>query len=148
MISELRRSRRFNDFIAVKVEALNGMNGEKEAGPFSGRIINISRHGACLLMTQVLLKTYHVFHTTKEDEEAVLELHINIPPAIRDFVLPCRPVWMSPFQLEEIKAYKMGVDFLIDPDGEKMMRLEKEIMQKQKERDEVWSSLAAPFLKK
>ena len=42
----------------------------------------------------------------------------------------------------------MGVDFLIDPDGEKMMRLEKEMLVKQKERDEVWSSLADPLLKK
>lgn len=147
MNTDLRRSKRYNDFLPISVKAVPGGNADP-VGPFSGRIIDISRHGACLLMTQVLLKTYHVFHSTKDDEQAVLELHINIPPTIKNFILPCRPVWIAPFQIEEIKAFKMGVDFLTDPEGEKMKRLEKEMMLKQKERDEIWSSLAAPFLKK
>ena len=32
--------------------------------------------------------------------------------------------------------------------GAEQQRLEKELMKKQKERDELWSSLADPFLKK
>ena len=110
--------------------------------------MSISKHGACLLMTQVLQRTYHVYHSTKENEESILELHINIPPELRNFTIACRPIWMSPFQMEEIKAFRMGVDFLISPDGKKMKRLEKELVKKQKERDELWSSLAGPFLKK
>ena len=147
MNTDLRRSKRYNDFLPISVTAVPG--GEASSvGPFSGRIIDISRHGSCLLMTQVLLKTYHVYHTTVEDEEAILELHINIPPGLKNLVLPCRPVWIAPFQIDEIKAFKVGVDFLTDPDGEKMQRLEKEMLLKQKERDEVWSSLADPLLKK
>lgn len=148
MNTDLRRSKRYNDFLPISVFALPGGDRTKPFGPFSGRIIDISRHGACLLMTQVLQKTYHIYHTTKENEESVLELHINIPPELRDLTLPCRPIWIAPFQIEDIKAFRLGVDFLINPEGEKMQRLEKELMKKQKERDEVWSSLAGPFLKK
>jgi len=148
MITDLRRSKRYADFLPISVTALHKGDSTHSVGPFSGRIIDISRHGACLLMTQVLHKTYHVYHSTKENDESILELHINLPPELRNLVIPCRPIWLKPFQIEEIKAFRMGVDFLISPDGEKMQRLEKELMKNQKERDELWSSLATPLLKK
>ena len=148
MNTDLRRSRRYADFLPISVTALPDGDSTRSVGPFSGRIVDISRHGACLLMTQVLQKNYHVYHTTKENDESILELHINIPPELRNLTIPCRPVWLKPFQIEEIKAFRLGVDFLINPEGEKMQRLENELMKKQKDRDELWSSLADPFMKK
>lgn len=148
MNTDLRRSKRYNDFLPISVTALPGGDSTQSVGPFSGRIVDISRHGACLLMTQVLQRTYHVYHTTQENDESILELHINVPPELQNLSIPCRPIWLKPFQVEDIKAFKMGVDFLISPDGKKMMRLEKELMKKQKERDELWSSLAGPLTNK
>lgn len=148
MNTDLRRSKRYADFLPISVTAIPAGDSTRSVGPFSGRIIDISRHGACLLMTQVLQKTFHVYHSTRENAKSILELHINIPPELRNLIIPCQPIWLMPFQIEEIKAFRMGVDFLINPEGEKMQRLEKELMKKQKERDELWSSLADPFLKK
>ncbi|MDH3329803.1 MAG: hypothetical protein OEM01_11260, partial [Desulfobulbaceae bacterium] len=106
--------------------------------------VDISKNGACLLMTQVLLKTYHIFHSTREDDSSFLQLHINLPPELVDFIIPARPVWFGSFDIEDIKAYRMGVDFLINPDGEQMKKLENVMMKKQKERDELWTSMAMP----
>lgn len=148
MITDLRRSKRYNDFLPISVTAVPEGERKKNVGPFSGRIIDISMHGACLLMTQVIQKTYHVYHTTKENDKSYLELHINVPPELKNLTIPCRPVWIKPFQVEEIKAFRMGVDFLTNPEGEKMKRLHKELMKKQKERDELWSSLTDSLIKK
>ncbi|MCL7488562.1 MAG: PilZ domain-containing protein [Desulfobulbaceae bacterium] len=145
MNTDLRRSKRYADFLPISVFAVPGGESGETVGPFSGRIIDISRHGACLLMTQVLQRNYHVYHSTMDNEESILELHINIPPELCNLVIPCRPVWINPFQIEEIKAFRMGVNFLLSPEGEKMQRLEKELMKKQKDRDELWSSLANPL---
>lgn len=142
MISELRRSKRYTDFLPISVSAMSGVSNSTIAGPFSGRIIDISRHGACLLMTQVLLRTYHVYHSTRDDDSSFLQLHINLPPHLNDFIIPARPVWLVPFDMEDIKAYRMGVDFMISPDGEQMKKLEKVMMKKQKERDVLWTSMA------
>ncbi len=142
MISELRRSKRYTDFLPISVSAISGTSNKTIAGPFSGRIIDISRHGACLLMTQVLLRAYHVYHSTKEDDSASLQLHINLPPNLTNFIIPARPVWLNQFDMEDIRAYRMGVSFLLSPDGEQMKRLEKVMMKKQKERDELWTSMA------
>ncbi|MDW7773142.1 MAG: PilZ domain-containing protein [Desulfobulbaceae bacterium] len=147
MNTELRRSKRYADFLPISVTAMSGISNSIIAGPFSGRIIDISKNGACLLMTQVLMKTYHIYHSTRENDSSFLQLHINLPPDLNDFVIPARPVWISPFDIEEIKAFKMGVDFMINPDGEQMGRLEKVMMQKQKERDELWSAMVSPIKK-
>ena len=144
MITDLRRSRRYTDFLPISVSAVSGVDNAEVAGPFSGRIIDISRHGACLLMTQVLLKTFHVYHSTKEDDSLFLQLNINIPPDLINFSIPARPVWLNPFDLEDIKAFRLGVEFMISPDGEQMLRLESVMRKKQGERDEIWSSMAMP----
>ena len=148
MITDLRRSRRYNDFLPISVSALSGVHKTTIAGPFSGRIIDISRHGACLLMTQVILKTYHVYHSTKADDSNFLQLNINIPPDLVNFSIPALPVWLRPFDIEEIKAFRMGVEFLISPDGAQMKRLESVMRKKQTERDQLWNTMAMPYIKK
>jgi len=60
MISELRQAKRITDYLPIGVTAKNGKTGTMIAGPFSGRIINISSTGACLLMSQVMINNYHV----------------------------------------------------------------------------------------
>ena len=148
MITDLRRSKRYTDFLPISVSAISGLDKKIIAGPFSGRIIDISRHGACLLMTQVLLRTYHVYHSTRENDSRFLQLQINIPPDLVNFAIPALPVWLKPFDIDEIKAFRMGVDFLISPDGEQMHRLEQVMRKKQTERDELWTSMAMPVIKK
>lgn len=147
MNTDLRRSKRYNDFLPISVSAISGITKETIAGPFSGRIIDISRHGACLLMTQVLLKTYHVYHSTRENDSNSLQLHINLPPDLINFMIPALPIWLRPFDIEEIKAFRMGVEFLINPDGEQMIRLENVMRKKQVQRDELWNSMTMPFKK-
>ncbi|VAW41971.1 hypothetical protein MNBD_DELTA04-926 [hydrothermal vent metagenome] len=141
MITDLRQSKRYTDFLPISVSAKSGVKNSFVAGPFSGRIVDISRHGACLLMTQVMSKSFHIFHSTKEDNSLFLELYINIPPDLVAFALPARPVWMNTFDMEDIRAFRMGVNFLMNPDGEKMKHLERIMGQKQKQREEHWKSI-------
>jgi len=144
MITDLRRSRRYTDFLPISVSAKSGVDNSTVAGPFSGRIIDISRHGACLLMTQVLLKSFHVFHSTRDDDSLVLQLNINIPPDLINYTIPARPVWLTPFDIEDIKAYRLGVEFMVSPEGEQMKQLENVMRKKQSDRDKVWTSMAMP----
>ena len=120
MNSEMRRSKRYNDFIPVSVQAQNGVNGKKEAGPFSGRIINISRHGACLLMSLGVLESYEVYSKTYQNDSSYLEIQGAIPTETEKFKLAARPVWTDPFIMDDMRAFKMGVEFMANPEGEQM----------------------------
>jgi len=140
MISELRRAKRVVDYLPIGVTAQNGRSGETMAGPFSSRIIDISTTGACLLMTQVMIANYHVFHSTREDDSLFLLLTINLPPDILDFTIAARPVWMNLFRQDEIRAFKMGVEFMTNPEGQQMKRLMAALGRQQKKRAAWWTS--------
>lgn len=118
MNTDLRRAKRFNDFIAVSVLAKNKEDGNKKVGPFAGRIVNISKHGACLLMSLGVLDSYDVYRSTYKNDEMHLEVEGKIPPGLENFSLSGHPVWMDPFVLDDIRAFKMGVEFKAEADHE------------------------------
>ncbi len=130
MTKILRRSKRYDRFLPISVVAIDGDEDTTKAGPFQGRIINISRHGACLLMSQVMMNTFHIFHSTKESDSVFLQLTINIQPEIIECKIPSRPIWMDIFQEGDLHAFKIGVEFMINPEGEQMIQLEQVISKK------------------
>ena len=118
MNTELRRSKRYKDFLAISVIARNGVNGNKEVGPFAGRIINISKHGACLLMSLGVLESYNVYRLTCKNDSMHLEIQGSLPSHRSNFILSGNPVWMDPIVIDDIRAFKMGVDFISSKDTE------------------------------
>ncbi len=140
MITELRRSKRITDYLPILVNAKNKTTGQRLAGPFSGRIIDISEHGACLLMTQVMQNAYHVFHSTREDDSRVLQLTINVPPENIPLSITAHPVWLDLFRRDKIRAFKMGIEFLTSPGDEQIKHLRKTMEQQQKKRGGWWNS--------
>jgi hypothetical protein len=116
------------DFLPLEVRVIHHPDGRILAGPFAGRIIDISRHGACLLMSQVMHHTFHVFHSTQETDAAALQLAISLSPDSPEHLLNARPVWLALFDHESIRAFKMGVEFTEDPE-QKTMRDLREAMQ-------------------
>jgi hypothetical protein len=144
MISELRRSKRITDYLPIVVTAKNGSTGEQLAGPFSGRIIDVSEYGACLLMSQVMQNNFHVFHSTREDDSWLLQLTMNIPPDNISFTITARPVWLDLFRQDQIRAFKMGIEFMTNPEGNQMKRLQKAIKAQQKKRSNWWTAHTMP----
>lgn len=130
MTEELRNSNRYNRFLPISVQALDCCNNEIIAGPYPGRIINISRYGACLLLSQMVINSFHMFHSIKESDTMCLQLTINIQPEIINCRLPGQPVWMSSFREGDIHAFKMGVRFTNDPETDEMKHLEEVVLKR------------------
>lgn len=138
MTAEHRRSERVADFLPLEVYVVRMGDGQSIAGPFSGRIIDISAHGACLLMTQIMQGGFHLFHSTREIGDAVLKLAIDQQPEIGPAVLTALPVWMDVFRQREIRAFKMGVAFSEDPGKEQMRELREALQKNQAQRGSWW----------
>ena len=138
MITELRKSKRIPDYLPITVISLDGATGKQVAGPFSGRILNISKHGACLLMSQIMQGTYHLFHSTKADDSKILQLNFSLPPDSTSFSVPSRPVWMDIFQQDTIRAFKIGVEFMVSPEGKQIRELLAAMKKQQRQRVEWW----------
>ncbi|PID71746.1 MAG: hypothetical protein CSB34_05565 [Desulfobulbus propionicus] len=140
---DLRRSARKNDYLPISVNAVNGVDGSLISGPFSSRIIDLSTHGACLLMTQVLKERYHVFHSTQENQSYLLQLVLNIPPTLIDYTIDTRPVWFDSHRQKGINAFKLGVEFLVSPQGKKMKKIQTAVARNQKARGSWWTKASS-----
>lgn len=138
MAIDLRRSTRNQDYLPIIVNAVDSADRTLLAGPFSSRIIDISSHGACLLMTQVFKQRYHVFHTAMDHSSHRLELHIDLPSDQEHYTIIARPIWMDLFRQKEITAFKLGVEFTESLEDGKRREIEKAILKEQKQRSSWW----------
>ena len=111
MSADQRQSQRISEFMPVSVFIRNAGN-EVLAGPFSGRIIDLSRNGAGLLLSRVQSETWHVYHSLSEDSFLSLHLIINQPEQGLTLTLDARPVWLNTFEHDELQERVMGVAFL------------------------------------
>jgi len=145
MSIDSRRSPRLTDYLPLEVYLLQASDEHLITGPFAGRIIDISSHGACLLMSQVMRNNVHVFHSTQENDELVLQLHICLEPDPEQFRLNARPVWFDLFHKGEIRAFKMGVKFIEDPSKKKMQELQDAIRKDQPRRAGWWQTYCQRF---
>ncbi len=140
---DLRRSHRNIEYLPVAVNIIRGINGTVLAGPFTGSLVDFSKHGACLLMTQVLIDRYHIFYTTKEDDSNLLQLTIHDPSKEEDtFLLTARPVWMNFFKQQKVRAFRLGIEFLVSPDGKLMKQVVEALKQEQDKRGEWWEQVS------
>ena len=62
-------------------------------------------------MSLGVLDSYEVYRSTYRDQGMYLEIKGSIPPDIAVFNLSGRPVWMEPFVLDDLRAFKMGIEF-------------------------------------
>lgn len=138
MSTDSRRSPRLIDYLPLEVRVIRAIDHHSLAGPFAGRIIDISIHGACLLMTQVLQQHVHVFHTPLTTDGLVLQLAIDLETEQTHHLLTARPVWLSAVRQREVLAFKMGVEFAIDPDKEQMRELRQALHTNQQQRAAWW----------
>ncbi len=145
MSADSRRSPRLSDYLPLEVQVVHQDDNILVAGPFAGRIIDISHHGACLLMSQVMQNTFHVFHSTRENDSTLLELCISLPPDLDQFHLNARPIWFDLFDQGEIRAFKMGVEFTENTDKARMRELQKAIRINQPHRASWWQLHCRPL---
>lgn len=138
MSTDSRRSPRLIDYLPLEVRVIHAVDHKPLAGPFAGRIIDISIHGACLLMTQVLLQHVHVFHTPRTTDGLMLQLAIDLETEQTHHLLTARPVWLSAVRQRSILAFKMGVEFTTDPDMEQMQALRQALHANQQQRADWW----------
>ena len=134
-----RRSPRNIDYLPLEVHVVQA-EGRVVAGPFSGRIIDISGHGACLLMSQIIRSGFHLFLSTRDNKETFLQLTISNLEDFDRFIMLARPVWMADFQQQGIRAFKMGVCFAGNPEEHGMKELLKAIQENQAQRGHWWKT--------
>lgn len=112
MSKDTRRSKRYTDFIPVSVYVRRKKKDGILAGPYSATIVDICNYGACLLMSTVTYKSFHIYHSTRKDSSAYLDIKIESHSRLEGTHFEALPVWLNTFQREDFRERMIGVEFL------------------------------------
>lgn len=107
---ELRRSKRLNEFFPVTITDWNIPLDFNQTESCPGRIINISRHGVCLLLPMKTSESLQVGAPGKAVRIS-LELEQDTSSTNNKITLTGYPVWMDFFMLDDLRAIKIGIKF-------------------------------------
>jgi hypothetical protein len=98
--------------LPVEITAQHAGTRKIMAGPLQGKLFDFSKHNACLLTSQIMDETYHLFYSTQEDNLLFLNIFFDKNPSLGE---PCRltalPLWFNIFQQGQIRNFIMGVEF-------------------------------------
>ena len=69
-------------------------------------------------MSLGVLDSYNVYRTTYKNDLLHLEIQGDIPSRKENFTISGNPVWMDPIVIDDIRAFKMGVDLASSEDSQ------------------------------
>lgn len=113
MIFLLSRLLRSETEYRVKISMQERGRGELLPGePLACVMVNISREGACLVLSKILLEGRHLFFTTlNNDQYHLVILLANPETGEESFAIPASSVWMDSCIYKKQPAFKIGLCF-------------------------------------
>ena len=97
----------------VTIGLQDRQSGLRLPGRCSGVIVDISKGGLCLVLSQILLEGKHLFFSTLDSDRYHLDLRIINPRSSDEsFVISARSVWMDSCHYEKLPAFKIGICFI------------------------------------
>jgi hypothetical protein len=80
--------------------------------PLGCVMVNISRKGACLVLSKILLEGRHLFFTAlNNDQYHLVLLLVNPKTGEESFEIPASSVWMDSCIYKKQPAFKIGLCF-------------------------------------
>jgi len=111
MLANLRRLTRKNIVLPATVTVQNIARGTTLTQAFPCHINNINKQGACIFLNKVMDGSFHIFHSTREDDNLSLLLEITVPPDDKHFNVSAIPVWFDLLQDGQSREFKIGIEF-------------------------------------
>ncbi len=111
MLANLRRLTRKNIVLPATVTVQNRARGTTLTQPFTCHVTNINKQGACIFLPKVMDGSFHIFHSTREDNNLSLLLEITVPLDDKRFSLNAIPVWLDLLHDGQNREFKIGIEF-------------------------------------
>ena len=122
MTDSQRRGKRHSNDMTVELFLRDESSSATLAGPAHCFLRDLSTYGAGLILTQIHFGPNHLFYTPEEHENIQLFLETTVKEDQR-ISIPIRPVWFKLDENEDVNYFHMGIEFLIDPNDERVSDL-------------------------
>lgn len=112
------------NYVPIEITAQHAGTGKVLAGPLRGRLFDLSKDGACLLLSEIMDHSYHLFYSTQENNLFFLNIFLGYTPeSDEDLKISALPLWFNIFQQGQIRNFIMGVEFTGNIEGNALRKL-------------------------
>ncbi len=91
-----------------------GQDGPAKSKSINCQIVDISRQGAGIITSQIIVDNQHLFFAALESENSILQLKIEVAKSesnLGSLTFAVRPVWFDRVLDREPKPFKLGLEF-------------------------------------
>ncbi len=145
MFQQKRRAKREAAALPCQLVLYNSENDAILAGPAPSFIHDISYYGAGLLLKKVFFPPHHLFYAPRDHEAQILCLQKKRKASERGIIVPIKPAWLRLDDSDTAGFFRMGVQFLTDPEDIDVIDLEKMAMASFNSEDDFLSKLSRIF---
>ncbi|MCI5121188.1 MAG: hypothetical protein D3908_08375 [Candidatus Electrothrix sp. AUS4] len=119
--------------VPIEITAQHAGTGKVLAGPLRGRLFDLTKNGACLVLSEIMDHNYHFFYSTQENDLLFLNVFLGHTADLdKDFKVRALPLWFNIFQQGQLRNFVMGVEFTQDIKGNSVRNLLNGIAEHQK----------------
>ncbi|WPD23594.1 MAG: hypothetical protein SD837_03330 [Candidatus Electrothrix scaldis] len=110
--------------VPIEITAQHAGTGKVLAGPLRGRLFDLTKNSACLLLSEIMDHNYHFFYSTQENSLLFLNIFLgHTANPDEDFKVRALPLWFNIFQQGQRRNFIMGVEFTRDSEGNSVRNL-------------------------
>ncbi len=106
------RSPRINFEIPIKIYFLERNSGKLSQEYLPGFLLNLSRGGACIIVSKVMLEGKHIFFSTQNQKRYYLFFNDNAAENDEQIDIKGFSVWMDRCDFRGKHFFKIGLEFL------------------------------------
>jgi len=92
----------------------DGQNGPRKSDSINCQVVDLSRHGAGIITSQIIIDNQHLFFAALESDDTILHLEIDVLSDKENsdsLTFAVRPIWFDRILDKEPKPFKLGVEF-------------------------------------
>lgn len=111
MFNERRKSKRHPCTAKIGIFLAQGEQGVQASATLSGNLIDLSLHGAGLILPQILDHQTHLAYAAMESKELILHLELYHGED-KKIIVPTKPAWFNRSLSEHLTPFRLGVEFI------------------------------------
>jgi hypothetical protein len=106
------RNRRIETNFEIKLRLQKNSTGQVLDGEIASTVINVSKSGACLILSELFLDRIHLFFSTLKQKSHTLILDLSQQNTGDEAIIHAKSIWMDRYPHDADPTFVMGIQFL------------------------------------
>ncbi len=120
---EQRRAQRHEVSLPISLVLKDVKEDIVIAEPIMASVNDMSTYGLRITVPRIRVGNYHLFYSFNDNDTRQIQVEVVDPERAEKITIPAHPIWFDHIIAEHTKPFQVGLEFLIAPNSEEILRL-------------------------